>query len=139
MRIGIVGCGIAGQAAAIALARSGHDVTIVERFEQARPVGAGLLLQPSGQLALARLGLRDTAFQWGAPVERDSLSLATYRDVRLKPWRWGRVLAHALEQTNDIDEAIANYERLRRPHVRFYQIASRTLTPFFQSDRVTLG
>ena len=70
LRIGIIGCGIAGQAAAIALARDGHDVTVFERFAEARPVGAGLLLQPSGQLALERLGVLDAAKQWGAPVHR---------------------------------------------------------------------
>ncbi|HVU19313.1 MAG TPA: NAD(P)/FAD-dependent oxidoreductase [Rhizomicrobium sp.] len=68
MRIGIVGCGVAGQASAIALARAGHDITIFERFETARPVGAGLLLQPSGLSAMARLGLRDQAEHWGARV-----------------------------------------------------------------------
>jgi 2-polyprenyl-6-methoxyphenol hydroxylase-like FAD-dependent oxidoreductase len=70
LRIGIIGCGIAGQAAAIALARDGHDVTVFERFAEARPVGAGLLLQPSGQAALERLGVLDAAKRWGAPVER---------------------------------------------------------------------
>ncbi len=61
---------MAGQAAAIALARAGHDVTLFERFAQARPLGAGLLLQPSGLAALERLGLRGQIEQWGAPVER---------------------------------------------------------------------
>jgi 2-polyprenyl-6-methoxyphenol hydroxylase-like FAD-dependent oxidoreductase len=70
LRIGIIGCGIAGQASAIALARSGHDVAIVERFPEAHPVGAGLLLQPSGQQALARLGLLERALSWGARIER---------------------------------------------------------------------
>ncbi|HEY1708203.1 MAG TPA: NAD(P)/FAD-dependent oxidoreductase [Rhizomicrobium sp.] len=68
MRIGIIGCGVAGQAAGIALARDGHSVTVFERFATARPLGAGLLLQPSGQLALERLGLRDEAERWGARV-----------------------------------------------------------------------
>jgi len=70
LRIGIIGCGIAGQAAAIALARTGHDVTVVERFPEARPLGSGLLLQPSGQEALARLGLLDDALSWGERIER---------------------------------------------------------------------
>ncbi|HXC57291.1 MAG TPA: NAD(P)/FAD-dependent oxidoreductase [Rhizomicrobium sp.] len=69
MRIGIIGCGVAGQAAAIALARDGHDVTLVERFAVARPVGAGLLLQPSGLLVLERLGARDAAEAWGARIQ----------------------------------------------------------------------
>ena len=70
MRIGIIGCGVSGQAAAIALSRDGHDVTVFERFAQARALGAGLLLQPSGLAALARLGLREEVERWGAPVDR---------------------------------------------------------------------
>ena len=68
MRIGIIGCGVAGQASAIALARAGHDITVFERFETARPLGAGLLLQPSGLSALQRLGLREQIESWGARV-----------------------------------------------------------------------
>jgi 2-polyprenyl-6-methoxyphenol hydroxylase-like FAD-dependent oxidoreductase len=356
LRIGIIGCGVAGQAAGIALARDGHDVTIVERFAQARPVGAGLLLQPSGLLALDRLGLREAAEAWGTPVTRlygrtvrgrmvmdlryakialgaqglgihraalftvlhdallksgaqlrlgfdvcriaddgrltardgreegpfdlildcagahdalrntlgarlsdpvypwgalwtvcadrtgafggelrqvcesthtmigilpigrapdadgdhvaffwsvrladferqkaagiavlkarilsawpqaapivaqiesfEQFSLASYRDVRMKPWRKSRVLAigdaahgtspqlgqganlalidaitiaSVLRKERDIDAALAHYERLRRPHLRFYQLASRALTPAFQSDSRILG
>ena len=68
MRIGIVGCGVCGQASAIALSRAGHAVEVFERFETARPLGAGLLLQPSGLEALARLDLRAEVERWGARV-----------------------------------------------------------------------
>ena len=56
-RIAVVGFGVAGSAAATLLARAGHEVTAFERAPEHRPTGAGLLLQPSGRLALARLGL----------------------------------------------------------------------------------
>ncbi|MGE0154137.1 MAG: FAD-dependent oxidoreductase [Reyranellaceae bacterium] len=68
-RIAIVGCGIAGQAAALFLSRAGHRVTILERFEEPAPVGAGLLLQPSGLAVLKRLGLLEGALAAGARVE----------------------------------------------------------------------
>lgn len=68
MRIGIIGCGVAGQAAAIGLVAAGHAVTVFERFATARPLGAGLLLQPSGLAALEGLGLREAAERWGAQV-----------------------------------------------------------------------
>jgi len=68
MRIGIIGCGVAGQSSAIALARAGHSVAVFERFATARPLGAGLLLQPSGLAALERLDLRAAAESFGAPV-----------------------------------------------------------------------
>jgi 2-polyprenyl-6-methoxyphenol hydroxylase-like FAD-dependent oxidoreductase len=43
-------------------------------------------------------------------------------------------LSHALRASPDVDTALATYERLRRPHLRYYQMASRALTPAFQSD-----
>jgi len=57
LRIGVVGAGTAGAAAAILLARAGHAVTLLERVATPGPVGAGITLQPTGQAVLARLGL----------------------------------------------------------------------------------
>jgi 2-polyprenyl-6-methoxyphenol hydroxylase-like FAD-dependent oxidoreductase len=57
MNIAIAGCGIAGGALAILLARAGHAVTVFERAPQPGPVGAALLLQPSGQSVLRELRL----------------------------------------------------------------------------------
>ena len=70
MRIAVIGSGIAGLASAAHLARAGHAVTIFERFEAPRPLGAGLLLQPAGLAALDRLGLRADAQARGARVSR---------------------------------------------------------------------
>jgi len=67
-RIGVVGCGVAGQAAATFLSEAGHDVTIFERFAEPRPLGAGLLLQPTGLAVLRALGLDDAALAVGCKV-----------------------------------------------------------------------
>lgn len=68
--VAIVGYGTGGQAAALALARTGHSVEIFERVPNPGPVGAGFLLQPTGLQALWRLGLLDQACALGAPVAR---------------------------------------------------------------------
>lgn len=68
--IAIVGCGVAGQAAALFLHRAGHRVEIFERFETPRPIGAGLLIQPTGQVVLERFGLLEAALAHGAKVTR---------------------------------------------------------------------
>lgn len=68
--IAIVGAGVAGLASAIALARHGHRITVYERFETARPLGAGLMLQPTGLAALERLGLRAAIEGLGHRIER---------------------------------------------------------------------
>jgi 2-polyprenyl-6-methoxyphenol hydroxylase-like FAD-dependent oxidoreductase len=68
--VGIVGCGTAGPAAALFLARDGHRVTLYERVPEPGPVGAGIVLQPTGQAVLEALGLRDEVVARGAPIEQ---------------------------------------------------------------------
>lgn len=85
MRIGVVGCGTAGQAAAIHLARAGHHVTVFERTPQLGPVGAGILLQPTGLRVLNELGVGDQIARLSSPVHRLSglnLRGRTVLDVR---------------------------------------------------------
>ncbi len=67
--IGIIGSGTAGAAAALFLSRAGHTVTVYERVEHPRPLGAGILLQPTGQAVLARLGLRDAVVGRANPID----------------------------------------------------------------------
>jgi 2-polyprenyl-6-methoxyphenol hydroxylase-like FAD-dependent oxidoreductase len=61
---------VAGLSAALALARDGHRVTVLEKSDRVGPVGAGILLQPSGQLALARMGLLEAVVAPAARIER---------------------------------------------------------------------
>ena len=68
--IGVAGCGIGGLAAALLLARDGHQVTLYERFDAPRAVGSGLMVQPTGLAVLDRLGLASALIDAAAPVER---------------------------------------------------------------------
>jgi 2-polyprenyl-6-methoxyphenol hydroxylase-like FAD-dependent oxidoreductase len=70
MRIGIVGAGFGGCASALALARDGHQVTLLEAVERPMPVGAGIMLQPSGMAVLAELGVLERVLQHGEPCDR---------------------------------------------------------------------
>lgn len=70
MRIAIVGCGSAGPAAAILLARLGHEVSLFERASKCQPVGAGFLLQPSGMAVLEELGILEEVMSHAAKVDR---------------------------------------------------------------------
>jgi 2-polyprenyl-6-methoxyphenol hydroxylase-like FAD-dependent oxidoreductase len=89
LRAGIVGCGVAGLAAGMLLGRAGHRVTIIERAAQLAPVGAGLLLQPSGQRALRQMGVLEEVVADAEPIggihafthRGHTLVELSYRDV----------------------------------------------------------
>lgn len=69
-KIAIVGAGISGLAVAALLREQKHDVTLFEKFSEAKPLGAGLVLQQTGLAVLANLGLDKSAIAQGAIIKR---------------------------------------------------------------------
>jgi len=70
LNIAVAGCGPAGLATALLLHRDGHHVSLFDRFEAPRPVGSGLMIQPTGFAILDRLGLAAPLLAHGARVDR---------------------------------------------------------------------
>jgi 2-polyprenyl-6-methoxyphenol hydroxylase-like FAD-dependent oxidoreductase len=68
-RVGVVGLGVAGATVAHLLARDGCQVALLERAEEPRPIGAGVLLQRSGQEVLHRLGVLEKVTARAAPLD----------------------------------------------------------------------
>ncbi len=87
--VGIIGAGFAGCAAATFLSRRGHRVTLYERVEAPEPVGAGILLQPTGMSVLARLGVAEAMLARGARV--DMLRATTPKGRRIFELRYGEL------------------------------------------------
>ncbi len=69
LTIAIIGCGPAGLAAALLLARQGQRVAIFDRFIAPGPVGSGLMIQPTGLAVLAQLGLANEVVRRGARID----------------------------------------------------------------------
>lgn len=57
MRVAVVGAGIAGLTAAIALARTGHEVSVLERADPIEPIGAGIQVSPNAMRVVRALRL----------------------------------------------------------------------------------
>ncbi len=68
-RVAVVGFGMAGATSAYLLAKAGHAVTLFERAPIVSAVGAGILLQMSGQAILRHLGVLDSVLAHAAPLE----------------------------------------------------------------------
>lgn len=67
LRIAIVGVGIGGLSAALALRAAGHDVLAYEQASALGEVGAGVGVAPNGMRMLERLGLRERIEAVAAP------------------------------------------------------------------------
>ena len=88
LEIAVAGCGPAGLAAALLLHNDGHRVWLFDRFEAPRPVGSGIMLQPTGLAVLATMGADRAAVTAAARIERlfgrASPSGAVVLDVRYR-------------------------------------------------------
>ncbi|MBV1853500.1 FAD-dependent monooxygenase [Catellatospora tritici] len=76
----IVGGGIGGLAAAVALRRAGWEVRVFERAPEFGEIGAGLSLWPNALRALARLGLHEQVLALG--------TVEAHGGVRDRRGRW---------------------------------------------------
>ena len=73
--IGIIGGGIGGVAAAVALHRAGIEATVYERATEFREVGAGMMLWPNATRVLKELGLLERVAALSGPKPAFSRSL----------------------------------------------------------------
>lgn len=79
--IAIIGAGIGGLAAAIALAKKGARVTVYEQASALGEVGAGLQVSPNGVAVLEALGLREAAARLANTPE--AIVLRDYRGAQV--------------------------------------------------------
>lgn len=79
--IGIIGAGIGGLTAAIALRNRGFHVTVFEQASHLREVGAGLTLSPNASLVLEALGLKEQLESLDGPTPH--LGTLDYRTGRI--------------------------------------------------------
>jgi FAD-dependent urate hydroxylase len=70
LKITIIGAGIGGLTAGIALRQAGYAVEIYDRVKKLRPAGAGISLWSNGVKVLNRLGLGENMAQIGGLMDR---------------------------------------------------------------------
>ncbi len=93
--IAVIGGGPAGASAALFLNRLGHHVTVYEREPTPKPIGAGIMLQPTGLKVLEQHGLRHQIESNGRRIEGvkaftyDGKKVFDFRFDQTLPWFYG--------------------------------------------------
>jgi salicylate hydroxylase len=90
LRAVVVGGGIGGIAAALALVRAGIDVQVYEQAQQLAEVGAGVSLAPNGLRMLERLGVSEGIGRAGARYVSAQLRFSDGCAVRHEPDQFTR-------------------------------------------------
>ena len=89
MKVIVVGAGMGGLSAAIALRRTGHDVDVYERVVENKPVGAAISLWSNGVKCLNYLGLEQEVAALGGRMDsmayRDGFTGETMCEFSLAP------------------------------------------------------
>src|SRR5262247_4338105 len=80
-RIAIVGGGVGGLAAALALERRGAETIVCEQSPALNEIGAGLNLSPNALMALRMLGVEDAVVAFGS--ESDFLIIRSWKSGRI--------------------------------------------------------
>ena len=88
LRAVVVGGGIGGVAAAVALTRAGIDVQVHEQAQQLAEVGAGVSLAPNGLRMLERLGVGEGIRRVGVRYASAQLRLPDGRAVQHEPYQF---------------------------------------------------
>lgn len=123
IKIVIVGAGIGGLAAALALKARGADVTVLEQAEAITEVGAGIQVSPNGAAVLTALGLQKE-FE-AASIRCRAVVLADYNRrgevLRLDLMRHAHDLRFAFVHRADMIDLLADAVRQAGINIRLLQ------------------
>ena len=124
--IGIIGGGIGGVAAAVALHRAGIDATVYERANELREVGAGMMLWPNATRVLKELGLLERVAALSGPnrhfLVRSSAG-TILMDIGLGHFDVPALVHSPVGPAGCIDLRAAGGARSSRPRFRIFRAA----------------
>lgn len=81
----IVGGGLGGLAAAIALGKLGHNIIVLEKAKELREVGAGITIQINGMKALQKIGIDQEVIRQGQPIKKAGIYSWSGQEISIDP------------------------------------------------------
>jgi salicylate hydroxylase len=113
-RISIIGAGLGGLTAALALLREGWRVRVYEQAAVLGEVGAGITLSPGAGKALASLGLGPALLAASLPVP----------DIAFVHYRTGELLAGTFDKSTPPDHGFAKARHIHRADLHAILLAA---------------
>ncbi|MFG3257697.1 FAD-dependent oxidoreductase [Streptomyces sp. NPDC048172] len=142
----VIGAGIGGLTAAVALERRGWDVTVLERATTLEPVGAGISVSPNAQRALDVIGLGDAVRELRAWDEVGGLRtpsgrwlVRTSNDVAAERFGGPLVLLHRATLVELLRGALTDPSRVRTGSTARLTDPGGTDTPAVVRERTSGG
>ncbi len=142
MKAIIIGAGIGGLSAAIALRNAGIEVVIYEQASAIREVGAGLSLWPNATKALAKLGLGDALRKISVPQAdggihdwRGRIISAASTDFIAREFGAPVIIAHRAELLAMLTEAAQGIPMHIATRLKQYEQDGKGVTAVFENGQ----
>jgi salicylate hydroxylase len=123
MKIALVGGGIGGLTAALALSQSSHEITVFERSAGIREIGAGVQISPNASRLLHSLGLGQAYSEIAVYPQR----------VVLRRWEDDSIL-----RATDLDESFLSQHQVPLENVASNELVEILWNAVAQTKNVTL-
>ena len=123
MKIAIIGGGIGGLTAALALSQSSHEITVFERSAGIREIGAGVQISPNASRLLHSLGLGQAFSEIAVHPQR----------VVFRRWEDDSIL-----RTADIDDSFVAQHQLPLANIARNELVEILGDAVAQQSNVTL-
>lgn len=78
LKIAVIGAGVSGLSVASILAKAGHEVSVFEKNQRIREVGAGIQISPNGFCVLKEIGLSKEVIQ--SSIRNKSILICDYQN-----------------------------------------------------------
>jgi salicylate hydroxylase len=103
-RISVIGGGIGGLSAALALQHFGHRVSVFEQARELREIGAGVIISPNAMHALNFLGIGERIAKEAGPTEA----------YLIRHFQTGEVIKIRASGTDYVERCGASYHQVHR-------------------------
>ncbi len=142
----IIGGGIAGLSAAIALQKVGIECKVYEKAPEIRAVGAGIVMASNALQVFGNLGLAENIINAGAALAEFTISNEKFQPIQNMSQNWirekygfGNIAIHRADLQKVLIEALGKEHLLLGKDFDYFEQAEKKVTAFFKDGSMVAG